>query len=221
MIHKQFYDGRIHLHLDGMVVEGELCVPRNAMGMVIFVEVDVAIRSSSQYIATFLQKAGIGTLVMDLVPVDTYEAIEQRAEIDILSHRIVKIIEWLWSNEETDGIPIGLFGDGLGAAAALQTAARLKEEVKAVVLRGGREDLVKSELHMVTAPTLLIVGGNDREIVKLNREALNHLCCQKRLEIIAGATHLCDEKGALEMVAGLATSWYRSHFATVGVAVPA
>lgn len=216
-MHRSIHTGAVRLLIEGVVLEGELNVPRNASGIVIFAHGSGSSRHSprNKYVASVLQKAGIGTLLVDLLNEDEDEVYENRFDIELLAFRLVKVVEWLWSNDETEGLPIGLFGASTGAAAALQAAATLRDEIKAVVSRGGRPDLVLKQLHIVTAPTLLIVGSYDVTVLELNKEAYDQLCCHKKLEVVPGATHLFEEEGALESVASLATSWYRGHFSEV------
>lgn len=216
-MHRSIHTGVVRLLIEGVVLEGELNVPRNANGIVIFAHGSGSSRHSprNKYVASVLQKAGIGTLLVDLLTEDEDEVYENRFDIELLSFRLVKIVEWLWSNDETEGLPIGFFGASTGAAAALQAAATLRDEIKVVVSRGGRPDLVMKHLHIVTAPTLLIVGSYDTTVLELNKEAYDQLCCHKKLEIVPGATHLFEEEGALESVASLATTWCRDHFNAV------
>ncbi|MEI8256926.1 MAG: dienelactone hydrolase family protein, partial [Deltaproteobacteria bacterium] len=130
-----------------------------------------------------------------------------RFDIEMLADRLVRVVQWVAHGEETQGLPIALFGASTGAAAALIAAASVPDLVCAVISRGGRPDLADAALPMVKAPTLLIVGGEDRDVLALNRDALDHLECTKRLTVVPGATHLFEEPGALDAVARLAASW--------------
>jgi putative phosphoribosyl transferase len=134
-----------------------------------------------------------------------------RFDIDLLAGRVVAAIEWLREEPRTVRLPLGLFGASTGAAAALVAAARRPQDVAAVVSRGGRPDLAEAALPRVRAPTLLIVGGNDRPVIGMNEEAVAHMTADVRLEIVPGATHLFEEPGRLERVADLAIDHFRAH----------
>jgi pimeloyl-ACP methyl ester carboxylesterase len=134
-----------------------------------------------------------------------------RFDIDLLAARVAAVVDWLGSGDDTAPLPIGLFGASTGASAALVAAADRPDKVKAVVSRGGRPDLARDALPRVKAPTLLIVGGRDEVVLDLNRQAYERLQCEKRLEVVPGATHLFEEPGTLERVAELATEWFSSH----------
>jgi dienelactone hydrolase len=136
-----------------------------------------------------------------------------RFDIDLLTKRLVETTLWLKDDPETQGLPLGYFGASTGAAGALKAAARLPDVARAVVSRGGRPDLAGPALAEVKAPTLLIVGGEDKAVIELNQMALSQLECQKKLEIVPGATHLFEEPGTLEKVAALASNWFKKHLA--------
>jgi pimeloyl-ACP methyl ester carboxylesterase len=133
--------------------------------------------------------------------------------MDLLANRLVEATKWLMDDAEIGRLPVGYFGASTGAAAALIAAAQLPEQTCGVVSRGGRPDLAGAALRRVKAPTLLIVGGDDLPVIELNKKALNELKCEKKLQIIPGATHLFEESGTLEQVAGLAANWFDSYFA--------
>ncbi|MET0620413.1 MAG: hypothetical protein ABW056_09035, partial [Thermoanaerobaculia bacterium] len=135
-----------------------------------------------------------------------------RFDIAFLAGRLLAVTDWVRSLDSIRGLPLGYFGASTGAGAALLAAAERGDAIRAVVSRGGRPDLAGSALHRVTAPTLLIVGGADPEVLELNRAALAHLRCDKQLRIVPGASHLFQEPGALEEVARLAAAWFRRHF---------
>jgi dienelactone hydrolase len=163
-------------------------------------------------VAQVLQQAGLATLLMDLLTIDE-EALDARTaelrfDIELLARRLVGATNWLSSRPQMAQLPVGYFGASTGAAAALVAAAKLPDLVAAVVSRGGRPDLAGNALRRVVAPTLLIVGGKDVGVLELNRIALTELRGPKRLEIIPGATHLFEEKGALESVAQFAKNWF-------------
>jgi dienelactone hydrolase len=154
---------------------------------------------------------------MDLLTPEE-EAVDQRTrrlrfDIPVLGRRVVATIDWLADDPAARELPVGCFGASTGAAAALIAAAARPERVWAVVSRGGRPDLAGDALRRVTAPTLLIVGGNDPEVLRLNRQALTALTGEARLEVVPGATHLFEEPGALERVAALARDWFVRHLA--------
>lgn len=198
----------------GVPLLGNLCVPPNASGMVVFVHGSGSSRLSSrnQYVASQLNEAGFATLLFDLLTaeegrVDQYTG-QLRFDIDLLSKRLGHTLGWLRKQAQVPALPIGLFGASTGAAAALVAAAEHPETVRAVVSRGGRPDLAGGALMRVRSPTLLIVGGNDEQVIALNRTAERALLAEHRLEIVAGATHLFEEPGTLETVSELAADWF-------------
>jgi putative phosphoribosyl transferase len=201
---------------------GDLCVPANACGLVLFAHGSGSGRHSARnrQVAAHLQRAGIATLLFDLLTaqeeqVDTYTR-EHRFDIPLLTGRMQDASAWVAWQPGLCELPLGYFGASTGSAAALIAAARLGGKVKALVSRGGRPDLAgPAALAAVTAPTLLIVGGADRGVIELNREAFTRMTCEKRLDIVPRATHLFEEPGALEEVADLAASWFSAHMARV------
>lgn len=198
-------------------LEGELWIPSDAKGIVLFAHGSGSSRFSprNQFVAKSLNELQLGTLLIDLLTkeeeAEDEVTREWRFNIGLLAERLTHVIDWLKSEPGTKMLPIGLFGSSTGAAAALIAAAHRKESVSAVVSRGGRPDLAGAELINVRAPTLLIVGGNDHIVVGLNESAAEKLLCQKVIEIVPRATHLFEEKGALEMVASLAGKWFQKH----------
>lgn len=198
-------------------LEGDLVIPAAAQSLIVFVHGSGSSRHSprNKLVARFLNEAGLGTLLFDLLTEreeaqDVYTA-KWRFDIGHLAGRVIAATEWLAQDKRTEGLKIGYFGASTGAAAALVAAARLPELVGAVVSRGGRADLAESNLAIVKAPTLLIVGGNDTQVLPLNNEALELLNCEKELSIVVGATHLFEEPGKLEQVAELTGDWFRKH----------
>jgi dienelactone hydrolase len=166
-------------------------------------------------VANVLVQAGLATLLMDLLTAQE-ETVDLRTrhlrfDVALLGRRVIATIDWLATDPTVRQLPVGCFGASTGAAAALIAAAERPERVGAVVSRGGRPDLAGEALPRVTAPTLLIVGGNDVEVLLLNRQALGMLAGEARLEIVPGATHLFEEPGALERVALLARDWFLRH----------
>jgi putative phosphoribosyl transferase len=198
---------------DGAIA-GDLTVPAGAQGIVIFAYGSGSGRISprNRAVADVLAKARLATLLLDLLTeaeerIDHMTA-ELRFDIPFLTRRVTSSIDWVSGQQQTAGLNIGLFGASTGAAAALMAAAERPQVVRALVSRGGRPDLAESALEVVTAPTLLIVGGRDRQVIELNRQALDRLTTIRRLEIVPGATHLFEEPGTLDAVSRLATDWF-------------
>lgn len=195
-------------------LEGTLALPKGPSGIVVFAHGSGSSRFSPRnvFVAEELQKGGIGTLLIDLLTEEEDEVYETRFDIGLLTERLGGVVHWIDEEPATKGLAVGLFGASTGAAAALKVGARMGKTVAAIVSRGGRSDLAMDILHEVVSPTLLIVGGNDFGVIELNEQALAMLRCEKRLEIIPGATHLFEESGALEEIARLAADWFRGHF---------
>lgn len=194
-------------------LEGTLTLPENPIGVVAFAHGSGSSRHSprNRYVAEVLQGKRIATLLFDLLTVREDQTYETRFDIGLLTERLLAALAWLEGNEETKGMKIGCFGASTGAAAALQAAAK-HPAIAAVVSRGGRPDLAGPQaLALVRAPTLLIVGGWDDVVIELNRQACDLLRCEKKLEIVPGATHLFEEPGTLEQAASHAASWFRAH----------
>lgn len=192
-------------------LEGALALPAApAQGLVIFAHGSGSGRLSPRNasVAAELQQAGLGTLLFDLLSEDEAADRVNVFNIALLAERLVIATQWAKSLDVTAGLPIGYFGASTGAAAALVAAGKLKGAISAVVSRGGRPDLAGGALAHVVAPTLLIVGGADREVLALNRSALARLRCEAKLAVVAGAGHLFEEPGALEEVARLARRWF-------------
>ena len=191
-------------------LQGDLSVPAHAQGLVLFAHGSGSSRLSSRnrWVARQLQQRGLATLLFDLLTEG--EARDRRLVFDIplLGQRVLNAMRWTAQREELAGLRLGLFGASTGAAAALLAAGQKPQRVAAVVSRGGRPDLAWDWLPRVQAPTLLIVGGRDGEVLELNRQALRQLGCSKRLEVVPGATHLFEEAGALDSVAALAADWF-------------
>lgn len=203
------YSKNLKIPVDGIILEGTLSVPDNAIGLVVFSHGSGSSRLSprNNFIARELQRIGIATLLFDLLTAEEDEVYSQRFNIPLLSERLVKVTQWLEELPQVSGLPVGYFGASTGAASALTAAAQLPDKVRSVVSRGGRPDLAAG-LRNVKAPTLLIVGENDPEVMRLNRDArelMTGLCTLREVE---GATHLFEEPGALEEVASLAGDWF-------------
>ena len=200
------------------MLEGNLLLPDAARGVVVFAHGSGSSRFSSRnrYVADVLRGAGLGTFLLDLLTREE-EAIDERTrhlrfDIGLLAERLVATVEWLRDRPQTALLPIGYFGASTGGGAALVAAAQIPEQIAAVVSRGGRPDLAGPALPHVTAPTLLIVGGDDVPVIGMNREAYDQMQCERKIEIVPGASHLFEEPGTLEQVARLATDWFVRHF---------
>ena len=195
-------------------LQGTLTLPPASLGVVAFAHGSGSSRHSPQntFVARVLADAGIGTLLFDLLTMTEDSDYATRFDIPLLSSRLIGATEWLTRQNAVAGLPLGYFGASTGAAAALVAAAELGSRVSAVVSRGGRPDMAEAHaLRRVTAPTLLIVGGEDPTVMRLNRDAYAQLTCDKVLEIVPGATHLFEEPGTLEAVAALAAEWFRRY----------
>jgi dienelactone hydrolase len=194
-------------------LEGSLNVPRGATAVVAFAHGSGSSRHSprNRYVAEPLQRAGLATLLIDLLTPQEEGHRDLVFDIRLLSERLSAVCRWLALDVRTRDLPIGLFGASTGAAAALATAATAGATVKAVASRGGRPDLADALLPLVQAPTLLVVGGDDDVVLELNRRAQQDLRCPSRLDVVPGATHLFEEPGALQEVARLATGWFLTH----------
>lgn len=203
--------------VEGATLEGELDIPGNAPGVVLFVHGSGSSRHSprNQYVASRIREAHIGTLLFDLLTLEEEEedrfTREYRFDIQLLANRLMCVTRWLKTLPETRNLRIGYFGSSTGGGAALEAAARLGGEIGAVVSRGGRPDLALEVLSEVTAPTLFVVGGCDEVVLDLNQTALTRLRCEKSLWVVPGATHLFEEPGALEQVATVSAEWFQRH----------
>lgn len=202
------------MSVDGAMLAGILAVPEDPAGLVVFAHGSGSSRLSSRnrFVAEELNDAEIATLLFDLLTEEEDEVYERRFDIALLAARLEQVLNWATTQKGLGSLPVGLFGASTGAAAALVAAARLGSAVHAVVSRGGRPDLAMADLQSVTAPTLLLVGGDDGPVVGMNQEAHDALLCEKKLSIIPGATHLFEEPGALEQVATQASEWFSRHF---------
>jgi dienelactone hydrolase len=207
----------VHIPIENDVLEGTLAIPEGATALVLFVHGSGSSRMSprNQFVAHILNKAGIATLLFDLLTqqediIDEITA-EYRFDVNLLTNRLIKTTDWAIKDKETKKLNIGYFGASTGAAAALLAAAQRPKIVKAVVSRGGRPDLAESGLKDVQAPTLLIVGGKDYPVIQMNEYAFEHLLCKKKMLIIPGATHLFEESGKLEEISESAKNWFRDY----------
>lgn len=217
----------VRIPCGGAWLYGDLVLPEFARGLVLFAHGSGSGRHSARnrQVAQKLQHAGIATLLFDLLTVQEEQvdihSREHRFDIALLTGRMQQVTDWVAAQPDLKHAPIGYFGASTGSAATLIAAARLGKRIAAVVSRGGRPDLAGPvALAAVTAPTLLIVGGDDDEVITLNEQAYAHLHCEKRLAIVPGATHLFEERGTLEQVAELAATWFSAYLApakTMGV----
>jgi dienelactone hydrolase len=209
----------VRLRAGRVELDGDLAVPAGAAGVVLFAHGSGSSRHSprNRRVAAALRQAGLATLLLDLLTAAEEEldrvSAELRFDVGMLAERLVAAVDWLLAEAATAGLPVGAFGASTGAGAALVAAVERPEAVAAVVSRGGRPDLAGAALTRVRAPTLLVVGGRDRQVLDLNRAALPSLPPSSRLEVVPGATHLFEEPGALEQVARLAAAWFTRHLA--------
>ena len=211
MIHQE---NEIKIPFKGVVLNGNLNLPSGAKGVVLFAHGSGSGRFSprNQYVAKEFNKVQIGTLLFDLLTGEEEEedavTAEYRFNIGLLAERLIAATEWLRKDPITRNCAYGYFGASTGAAAALIAAAKLPNYIVAVVSRGGRPDLAAEYLPQVVAPTLLLVGGLDEEVIELNKQAMEQMTSEKKLVIVPGATHLFEEPGTLEEVAKFSADWF-------------
>lgn len=212
------YKNEVSIPADGIRLKGELFIPQNAKGIIVFSHGSGSSRFSkrNQQVAAYLQQQGFGTLLFDLLTPEEDKNYYNRFAIDLLSDRLKAATVWLEKLPAAKDMSIGYFGASTGAASALKAAARLPE-IFAVVCRGGRPDLAMEDLPTVKAPALLIVGSLDTQVLGLNRAAYQELQCEKHLEIVDNATHLFEEPGKLEKVGELAAEWFKNHVPAIMV----
>lgn len=215
---KMYSSQPLRIPAPGATLDGDLVLPEDASGVVVFAHGSGSSRHSprNRYVAQVLQQAGIGALLMDLLTSaeereDEFTG-QFRFDIGMLAERLAAATDFLVAQDNTREVPQGYFGASTGGGAALAAAAARADRIAAVVSRGGRPDLAGNALPCVQAPTLLIVGGLDEPVIEMNRDALAQLRCEKKLEIVPGATHLFEEPGTLEEVARLARDWFAEHF---------
>ncbi|HEV2458372.1 MAG TPA: dienelactone hydrolase family protein [Ktedonobacterales bacterium] len=200
-----------------LLLSGDLSIPENPRGVVLFAHGSGSSRHSprNRFVAARLHEGSLATLLLDLLTVDEeaedLRTARLRFDIGLLAGRLAHATDWLVEFQDTNQLAIGYFGASTGGGAALVAAAERPGPVAAVVSRGGRPDLAGGALARVRAPTLLIVGGHDQPVIRMNKEALSALHSEKRLEIVPGATHLFEEPGALEEVARLAREWFERY----------
>ena len=207
----------IRIPAGAVTLDGEILAPPDAQGLVVFAHGSGSSRHSprNQFVAAQLRRAGLGTVLFDLLTVEEEQVDAARGHlrfnIGLLTQRLVCAAHWLAGEDEARHQRIGFFGSSTGGAAALVAAADLGKAVGAVVSRGGRSDLAGNALRRVKCPTLLIVGQLDEPVLELNHEAMELLKCPKQLAVVPGASHLFEENGALEEVARLASDWFLDH----------
>jgi putative phosphoribosyl transferase len=207
----------VRIAVDNVILDGDLAIPPGAEGIVVFAHGSGSSRFSSRnrFVAQYLQRQRLATLLFDLLTKEEEEidgyTMKLRFDIGLLAGRLSGVTEWLASQKEVRDLPAGYFGASTGAAAALIAETRNPAAVHAVVSRGGRPDLAGQALRRVQAPTLLIVGGNDHEVILLNEQALAQMTATKKMVIVPGATHLFEEPGTLESAAKLASQWFRQY----------
>jgi len=204
-----------HIPAGPVTIEGMLEIPEGAIGLVLFAHGSGSSRHSprNNYVAGMLRQVGVGTLLMDLLTPEEDRDYAQRFDIGLLTRRLLDAARWVGAQESARNLPLGFFGASTGAAAALEAAAALGDQARAVVSRGGRPDLASEQALMkVAAPTLLLVGGYDDGVIDLNQLAYDQLRCEKEMVIVPGATHLFEEPGTLEAVASRAAGWFAEHF---------
>ena len=210
---------QVSIPIDGITLQGDLYLPAGCNGIIIFSHGSGSSRFSvrNRQVAEYLHRKNFGTLLFDLLTEQEDLYYQNRFNIDMLTGRLVGATMWLETLEEAKNKPVGLFGASTGAASALQAAARLPE-VRAVVSRGGRPDLASiDDLQKVESPTLLIVGSLDDDVLQLNKLAYLQMKCDKKIELVYGATHLFEEPGKMEIVAELAGNWFEKHLTAVSV----
>lgn len=200
----------VHIPVDGVELEGMLEVPPGATGLVVFAHGSGSSRKSprNNYVAEVIRERGLGTLLFDLLTEEEDRVRENRFDIPVLTDRLVAVTEWVRDRDETRDLNVGYFGSSTGAASALRAAARLGDDVDAVVSRGGRVDMASEVLGDVGAPTLFVVGGADTQVLELNRDAFDRLDCERDLHVVEGAGHLFEGEGELEEVAAVAADWF-------------
>ncbi|WP_296542730.1 alpha/beta hydrolase [Rhodoferax sp.] len=209
----------VRMPVDQVLIDGMLELPAKPAGLVLFAHGSGSSRHSprNNFVARVLREAGLGTLLMDLLTPQEDRDYQTRFDIELLTRRLLLASHWVKENVQAAQLPLGYFGASTGAAAALRAAAAMGNRVQAVVSRGGRPDLAgQADLVKVRAPTLLLVGGLDTQVIELNQAAYALLSCPKKLSIVPGATHLFEEAGTLEQVASQAAGWFGQHLAAKG-----
>lgn len=203
----------LKIKTDHVTLEGELAFPEKTRGLVIFSHGSGSSRLSprNNFVAKRLRENGLATFLFDLLTEEEDRLYHIRFDIQLLSRRLAEVTRYLVTLPSLQHLPLGYFGASTGAASAIVAASVLPEHIKAIVSRGGRPDLASDYLELVKAPTLLIVGGHDQQVIALNSEALLKIHAEKSIQILEGATHLFEEPGMLEEVARLSANWFRKY----------
>ncbi len=211
MINHQFHK-EVNIPVANVSLQGELIIPLKAKSIIVFAHGSGSSRLSkrNQMVASFLQERKFGTLLFDLLTEEEDKYYHNRFDINLLSNRLIGVTNWLADFPPTKALNIAYFGASTGAASALKAASEMPR-IKAVVSRGGRPDLVMNDLHNVASPTILIVGSLDYDVLNLNNLAYHQLACEKKLEVIEGATHLFEEVGKMNIVSELAANWFKKY----------
>jgi dienelactone hydrolase len=214
MIFPRILNSEIEIPVGRITLKGRFYLPDQASGIVLFSHGSGSSRKSprNNYVAEILQEQALGTLLFDLLTEEEDRIYENRFDIGLLTRRLIAVTDWVMVYTHGRQLPIGYFGASTGAASALRAAAHFKDKIRAVVSRGGRPDLAMNDLPKVKAPTLLLVGGLDTQVIQLNRQAQSQMPATTKLEIIAGASHLFEEPGKLQEVAELTAQWFSRHF---------
>ncbi len=210
----RFHD-TVYIQIGDAELSGELILPDKTRSLVLFSHGSGSSRFSprNNFVAKKLHEQNTGTFLFDLLTVREDQVYSNRFDIDLLTRRLIHITKYVTSQQDFADLRLGYFGASTGAASALKAAAALTELIGAVVSRGGRPDLAIPEISKVQAPTLLIVGSLDYEVIRLNRKAYDLMRCEKRIEKIEGATHLFEEPGTLNLAAQAASNWFTTHLA--------
>ena len=214
MILPQSIDAELDIPIGRITLKGRFSLPDTAHGIVLFAHGSGSSRKSprNNFVAEVLQEKGLGTLLFDLLTESEDLFYENRFNIGLLTRRLIAVTDWVLVYSFRHKLPIGYFGASTGAASALRAAAHFKDDVAAVVSRGGRPDLAMADIPRVTAPTLFLVGEKDIPVIEWNQKALETMKAPSKLQIIPGASHLFEEPGKLQQVADFSANWFRAHF---------
>lgn len=205
---------QIQIPLESVILEGKLAIPANASGIVVFCHCNSSCTTDSKnnVLSNFLQENNLGTLIPNLLTDEEAYNCENKFDIDLLVSRLIKTTEWLLLNPSNQGLPIGYLGSKTGAAVAMRAAAYFGKDIKAVVSRSGRPDMVMDTLYQITAPTLLLVNGMDIPIISLNKIAFDNLETEKEMNILPRIPAAPNEANKLKEAAEIATHWFQKHF---------
>ncbi|MEJ2162946.1 MAG: dienelactone hydrolase family protein [Robiginitalea sp.] len=214
MILPQSIDTELEIPIGRFTLKGRFCLPDTARGIVLFSHGSGSSRNSprNNYVAKVLQQQHLGTLLFDLLTESEDTYYENRFNIGMLTRRLISVTDWVLVYSFPHKLPIGYFGASTGAASALRAAAHFKEQIAAVVCRGGRPDMAMEDIPLVTAPTLFLVGSRDTQVIEFNQKAQEAMQAPSRLKLVNGASHLFEEPGKLQEVADLSAGWFSTHF---------